>query len=92
MTKLQEADENSYKKQFSRYIAAGVGPKQVAELYSKVHAAIRKDPSFVKAESKGKPAEGKKPKRYNKLALSYSQRKDRIKQKKATAAKKAGNK
>jgi large subunit ribosomal protein L5e len=89
MTKLQESDENRYKKQFSKYIAAGVGPKQIADLYAKVHAAIRANPVAVKSVAKGKPAEGTKPKRYNKLPLSYAQRKDKIKQKKATAAKKA---
>lgn len=89
MTKLQETDEARYKKQFSQYIANGIGPKQVAEVYAKVHAAIRANPAAVKSVPKGKPAEGTKPKSYNKKPLSYAQRKDRIKQKKATAAKKA---
>jgi len=89
MTKLQETDEPRYKKQFSKYIAAGLGPKQIADHYAKVHAAIRANPEAVKSVPKGKPAEGTKPKRYNQIPLSYSQRKDRVKQKKATAAKKA---
>jgi len=88
MSKLQENDEKRYKRHFSRYIAAGIAPKQISEIYTKAHAAIRADPSFVKSVAKGKPAEGAKPKRYNKRPLSYAQRKDRIRQKKATAEKK----
>ena len=87
MKKLQESDEKKYKKQFGRYAAAGINPADLEKLYAKVHAAIRAAPEAVKAVPK-KPAEGTKQKRTNRLKMSYAQRKDRIRQKKASAAKK----
>jgi len=44
MEKLAEEDSEKYQKHFSRYIAAGVGPENLAELYAKVHNAIRENP------------------------------------------------
>lgn len=45
MTKLQEEDEEKYEKHFSRYIKKGVAADDLEDLYTKVHAAIRADPS-----------------------------------------------
>merc|ERR1711974_275794 len=39
------ADEDAYKKQFSRYIKLGVTADSMEEMYKKAHAAIRADPS-----------------------------------------------
>jgi len=45
MTKLQEENEEKYEKQFSQYIKKGVAADDLEELYAKVHAGIRADPS-----------------------------------------------
>lgn len=45
MKKLQESDADKYNKHFSQYVANNIGPDDVHDLYSKVHNAIRKDPS-----------------------------------------------
>lgn len=45
MTKLKEEDEEKYAKQFSRYIKKGVAADDLEDIYTKVHAAIRADPS-----------------------------------------------
>jgi len=81
-----ESDPEAYKRQFSSFQKAGIKGDGLEALYTKVHAAIRKDPSMVK--TKKKVAEGEKPKSYGQKPLSYAQRKDKIRQKKASAAKK----
>jgi len=45
MRHLIEEDEDTYKKQFSRYIKNGVTADGMEDMYKKCHAAIRKDPS-----------------------------------------------
>jgi len=45
MTKLQEEDEEKYEKHFSQYIKKGVSADDLEDLYTKVHAAIRADPT-----------------------------------------------
>lgn len=45
MTKLQDEDEEKYEKQFGQYIKKGVSADGLEDLYTKVHAAIRADPS-----------------------------------------------
>jgi len=87
MNNLKENDAEVYKKQFKRYIDAGVDGDSLEKLYTSAHAAIRANPAFVKATPSVK--EGEKPKKYNKSRLSYAQRKDKIRQKKASHAKKA---
>jgi large subunit ribosomal protein L5e len=47
----QESGTNRFKKLFGEYEKAGVGPDDLEELYKKVHAAIRKDPSPKYTES-----------------------------------------
>lgn len=44
MQKLEEEEPEKYKKQFSKYIEAGIGPDDLEDLYAKVHAAIRANP------------------------------------------------
>lgn len=89
MTKLQEDDEEAYKKQFSKYIAAGIGPDDFEGIYTKAHAAIRADP-FVKrgdkelgrfkARTEAKPTEYPK-KTWGQTKISKQQRVGRILQK-----------
>jgi large subunit ribosomal protein L5e len=82
MKQLQGDDEDAYKKQFSQYIKNGITADSVEALYKKAHAEIRKDPE-AKSTLKKKP-DGFKQKRWNRAALTQSQRKDRVKQKKAS--------
>jgi large subunit ribosomal protein L5e len=77
MRELQEEDEDAYKRQFARYIAAGVGPDDMEDIYTKAHEAIRANPA-----RESKPAKEVAHKRYNRSKMSLAQRKDRIRQKK----------
>merc|ERR1712012_808819 len=45
MDSLEEENEEAYKRQFSRYIKAGIDSESLEESYKKAHAAIRADPS-----------------------------------------------
>lgn len=45
MRMLQEEDPAAYKRQFGRYIAAGITADNVEKMITDAHAAIRKDPS-----------------------------------------------
>uniref|UniRef100_A0AAZ3S1W9 Large ribosomal subunit protein uL18 n=2 Tax=Oncorhynchus tshawytscha TaxID=74940 RepID=A0AAZ3S1W9_ONCTS len=79
MSYLMEEDEDTYKKQFSRFIKNGVTPDTVEQMYKKAHAAIRENPVHEK-----KPKKDVKKKRWNRAKLSLAQRKDRVAQKKAS--------
>merc|ERR1712121_463937 len=85
MQQLQDDDEDAYKKQFSRYIKLGINPDKVEEMYKKAHAAIRENPEHKEKEKKELP-----PQRWYRANMSVAQRKDRVKQKKATFLKKIG--
>lgn len=85
MKSLQDDDE-AYKRQFSKYIAAGVTPDKMEAMYKAAHAKIRENPEH-KSTLKKKP-EGFKQKRWNRKKLTKSQRDDRVKQKKASYLKK----
>jgi len=80
MESLKEEDDEAYAKQFSRYIAAGIEPEGLEDLYSSVHEKIRANPEHVKKEN---PKAGE-AKRWKPVKRSLAQRKDRIKQKKAS--------
>jgi large subunit ribosomal protein L5e len=88
MEALEEDDEEAYKKQFSRFIAAGVTADSLEGMYESAHKAIRADP-FKKRESNelGRfgTREGAKPevvkKQWNMTKLSKKQRMGRVKQK-----------
>jgi len=82
MKDLQGDDEDSYKRQFSKYIANGITADSVEGMFKKAHAAIKNEPEAKKSEKK-KP-EGYKQKRWTKAPLNRQQRADRVKQKKAS--------
>jgi large subunit ribosomal protein L5e len=84
MRLLQSENPEKYKVHFSHYISKGVGPDDLEGLYEKVHAAIRADPSRPKKEKKPHYAN---PRR-NPAKRSLAQRKARVAQKKAVAARK----
>jgi len=73
MKHLQEEDEEAYKKQFSQFVKLGVGPDQLEDMYSKAHAAIRKDPE-AKPKAKKTPAK----KRWTAKKLTLAERKAKV--------------
>lgn len=77
MRSLKEEDNEKYQKHFSRYVKQNINPDDIEGLWSKVHANIRKDPSFKKS-TKERP---KEQKRFSKRPMSLAQRKDRVRQK-----------
>ncbi|KAJ1938788.1 60S ribosomal protein L5, partial [Linderina macrospora] len=77
MRGLQEEDEDRYKRQFSRFIAAGVAADDLEEMYASAHKAIRADPSAKPTEKKAAGSY----KRFNRVGMNAKQRKDRVRQK-----------
>jgi len=70
---------NSFKKQFSTYLADGIGSEDIEEIYTNAYAAIREDPTFKPTEkAKDWKAECKK---YVKPRLTLEQRKAKIQSK-----------
>jgi len=89
MKRLKEEDDEAFKRQFARYLSVGVGADQIAGMYTKAHAAIRKAP-FAKRDplERGFFLTRKEPKAkdfakksYKPTPISVKQRKNRIKQK-----------
>jgi len=80
MKSLKEDNPDLYAKQFSRFVRAGIEPSSFEALYKAAHAAIRADPS----PSPKKPTKegAAKPKRWNKVKLARSSRKNRVQQRK----------
>jgi len=81
MQQLKDGDEASYKRQFSKFIAAGVTPESLAEVYKSAHAAIRENPDHVKNEKKERNPEDQK--RWTAKKLTHGERKHRVANKKA---------
>jgi len=50
MREMEEDDEDHYKKHFSSFIDEDIGADDLEELYEKVHAAIREDPTREKKQ------------------------------------------
>ncbi|KAJ7953274.1 60S ribosomal protein L5 [Quillaja saponaria] len=71
MRTLLEDEPEKYQSHFSEYVKRGIEADGIEELYKKVHAAIRADPTVKKSE-KQPPKEHK---RYNLKKLTYEQRK-----------------
>lgn len=74
MRMLIEDEPEKYQSHFSEYIKRGIEADELEELYKKVHAAIRADPTFVKS-IKEPPKEHK---RYHLKKLTYEQRKAKL--------------
>jgi len=83
MKTLEEEDEEAFKRQFSRFIKNGVTADKMEGMYKACHSAIRADPA-----KKEKVQKEIKKKRWTKAKMSYEQRHDRVKQKKAAHLKK----
>ncbi|KAJ4955949.1 hypothetical protein NE237_012732 [Protea cynaroides] len=71
MNQLMEDEPEKYQAHFSEYIKRGIEPDNVEEIYKKVHAAIRADPTLKKSQK----APPKEHKRYNLKKLTYEERK-----------------
>ncbi|CAB4481234.1 unnamed protein product [Rhizophagus irregularis] len=74
---LQEEDDDKFKKQFSKFIEAGVGADDLEKVYKDAHANIRADPVFKPTEKK----DYKASKKYKKYRLNLKQRRNKIEQK-----------
>jgi len=85
MRQLQEDDEDSFKRQFSKYIKEGIVADSIEETYKKAHSAIRANPDPVK-----KPPKNVEKKRWNMKKRTLKERKNRIKQVKAHLTKQLG--
>merc|ERR1719209_1494583 len=78
MVDTTEDDEDSYKRQFSRFIKLGVTAEELEGMYKKAHAAIRADPA-----KQAKPEKKVEAKRYNAKRLTYEERKAGVAARKA---------
>ncbi|XP_016472963.2 large ribosomal subunit protein uL18-like [Nicotiana tabacum] len=74
MKTLMEDEPEKYQSHFSEYIKTDLEADDLEEMYKKVHAAIRADPSSKKSD-KQPP---KQHKRYNLKKLTYDERKARL--------------
>jgi large subunit ribosomal protein L5e len=72
MKTLKEDDEDAFKKQFSMYMKNGVTADSIEGMYTKAHAAIRKDPVH---KSKGEKKVSKKRWTAKRLTLKERQAK-----------------
>jgi len=79
MKELQEEDDEAFKRQFSQFIKNDITPDTLEAMYKKAHDSIRADP-----EAKPKKEFGGKTKRWNRAKMTLAQRRDRVKQKKAS--------
>ena len=59
MQTLMEDEPEKYQSHFSEYIKRGIEPDGIEEMYKKVHASIRADPTPKKSE-KEPPKEHKR--------------------------------
>merc|ERR1712183_964373 len=84
MSTMQEEEPEKYEAHFSGYVAAEVEGDDLEDLYKEAHSKIRENP---KAQPTKKADSYK---RFSAKKRTLSQRKDRIRQKIATAIKKKG--
>jgi len=53
MEMLQEEDPTKYEAHFAKYIAGGIDPDKMEDMYTDAHDKIKEDPEFEPAEKKG---------------------------------------
>merc|ERR1712025_1071702 len=73
MRHLLEDDEDAYKRQFGAFIKNGVTADDMEGMYTKAHAAIRKDPLRAK-----KPEKKITKKRWTAKRLTYDEKKEKV--------------
>jgi len=91
MRHLEEKDSDAYKRQFSQYVAAGIGADAIEGHYTAVHKAIRADPNKKRSgqelgnwktrKTAKKEGETYPKKQHHRVRISREQRKNRITQK-----------
>uniref|UniRef100_A0A0D6R3Q2 Large ribosomal subunit protein uL18 C-terminal eukaryotes domain-containing protein n=1 Tax=Araucaria cunninghamii TaxID=56994 RepID=A0A0D6R3Q2_ARACU len=74
MKTLREEEPSKYQSQFSQYIDKGIEPEEIENMYKKVHAAIRANPT-AKLTEKHVP---KEQKCWHKKRLTYEERKAKL--------------
>lgn len=79
MRTLEEEDEESFKRQFSRYIKLGIRADDLEDIYKKAHQLIREDPTHKVAVKKT----GITKKRWSTKKLTNEERKAKIAEHKA---------
>jgi len=84
MEHVKKEDPTKYESHFAKYVASKLNPADLEKTWTKVHQAIRADPTH-KSTAKPKPAPQKK---FGKRKISLAQRKDKIRQKLAAKARK----
>jgi large subunit ribosomal protein L5e len=87
MEELQEDDDEAFKRQFARYLSAGITADDVEDMYKDAHAAIRADPA-AKLAKKITPEGIAAHKKFMQAPRNRKQREERIRQKKAAFLKK----
>ncbi|KAK4407576.1 60S ribosomal protein L5 [Sesamum angolense] len=87
MRTLMEDEPEKYQSHFSKYIKRGIEADNIEEMYKKVHAAIRADPT----EKKSGKQPPKEHKRYNLKKLTYEERKAKLIQRLNSLNSAAGN-
>jgi len=74
---LNDDDEDKFKRQFSKFIEAGIGADDLEDIYKSAHAKIRADPVFQPKEKKDYTVF----KKYKKYRLNLKQRRNKVGQK-----------
>jgi len=84
MKALLEEDEDAYKRQFSKYVKAGITADELEDIYKNAHEKIRADPSRTEVVKKTY----EKPRRFNPKRLTGDERRARVRAEKARFLKK----
>lgn len=80
MEYLQEEDEEMYKRQFAKYIEAGIEPDALEDMYTEAHAKIRESPEHVPA-TPFTEAQKQASKKFKAQRRNLKQRRNRVAQK-----------
>jgi len=84
MKALLEEDEDAYKRQFSKYVKAGITADELEDIYKNAHEKIRADPSRTEVVKKTY----EKPRRFNPKRLTGDERRAKVRAEKARFLKK----
>lgn len=87
MEELQEDDEEAFKRQFASYLAEGLTADDIEDMYKEAHAKIRENP-VAELKEKWTAEQKAAAKKYKMQPRNLKQRRDRVKQKKASFLKK----
>jgi len=79
MRLMKDGDEDGYKRQFAKFIGAGIEPDALEGMYKSAHAAIRDNPAPLEKKEKST----KEQKRFTAKRRTLLDRKNRVKNRKA---------